>query len=134
MSPFHHKDEEEHDEKSNDKKGLLYNIVGGILIAGCCWSLGFGYSQSTLSASVARVTMSIDHLRELQIADRKASEEADARIDRELSNHQTMSSEHMKMVVNLIQKMTEQNQELIAFLRANRGLNIPKSTSSSPSP
>jgi hypothetical protein len=109
--------EHRHDDNS-DKKGILYNVIGGILIAGCCWSLGYGYSQSTLGAAVTRVSMSVEHVRELQIADRKSFEDADLRLSKEIAAGREASSEHMKSVVALMQKVTEQNQELIAFLRA----------------
>jgi len=114
--PQHPKDDG--DEDRTEKRGLLYNIIGGILIAGCCWSLGYGYSQSTLSATVARVNLSVDHIREIQQADRRAFEDADSRLTKDIAASRETSSEHMKSVVSLVEKMTQQNQELIAFLRA----------------
>lgn len=122
--PPQHRDREgmemdERDERrSAEKRGLFYNIIGGILIAGCCWSLGYGYSQSTLGSTVARVSMSVDHVREIQMADRKSSEEADARLSKEIADYRSSSGESLRSILSLVQRVTEQNQELIAFLRA----------------
>jgi cyclopropane fatty-acyl-phospholipid synthase-like methyltransferase len=121
MPRYNEQDSEEVQQRkaeSNERRSLLYNVVGGTLIAGCCWSLGYGYSQSTLGSTVAKVSLSIEHLRELQITDRRTLDEADNRLSAALAEQRQNTAEHMRHVVSLMTKMTEQNQELIAFLRA----------------
>lgn len=114
MASTNHKD-----ESTTERKSFVSNIVSGILIAGCCWSLGYGYSQSTLSASVARVSVSLDHVREVQAADKKASEEADQRLTHEIAIIRDESKERMKAVMDLMQRVSDQNQEMVSFLKSH---------------
>lgn len=118
----------ERSRSAEEKKGFLTNVIGGTLIAGCCWSLGFGYSQSTLGAVVARTNLSIEYLKEVQNSDRKAAEDALARISKDIVDQRLQALENMKQVVGLMSKMTEQNQELIAFLRARSNVAIDRSS------
>ena len=115
-------DADDFDRPRREKSPIWSQLMGGILLVICSTSLGYGWAQSTttreLVVSLARLSLSVDHMRELQQTDRKALDNTDLRISRDISDMRAAATEHMKVTVNLIQKMVEQNQELIAYLRA----------------